>query len=152
MSSGFDTDAPLISPYAKGEWVMRQAIGYTSLDGARYEIPAWFVSDGASIPWIVAPIFRGIEDRLPGYMHDWLWCSQRYPKAVCDALLFEMLIRNGCDQARAGLIHKAVTYFGGSRWKACKGGPKVEDFAFELMADADRVGVSQWIFQQGVAI
>lgn len=72
-------------------------------------------------------------------MHDALYCHNLLPREVCDALLYEMLIVSGADKARAWLMYQAVRMFGGPRYAACAGGMKVEDLAFELMPESERV-------------
>ena len=72
-------------------------------------------------------------------IHDLLYCDNRLPRIVCDALFYEMLLEAGADKRRAGLMHLGLRIGGGPRYTACAGGMKVEDLAFELMSEAERV-------------
>lgn len=124
---------PPLLPYKAGEWMLLQDLIYTSKAGKQYVTPKYFITDLASIPWVVQPIFNSIDTRIPGIMHDGLYCMNRDSKSMCDALLDEMLEVTGCDKTRAALIYQGVNVFGSGRYMACKGGPKLEDFAWEYM-------------------
>lgn len=129
----FSTIPPLL-PYKVGEWMVMDDLMYTDLAGEQHVVPKYFITDLASIPWVVEPIFNSVDTRIEGVVHDWLYCSQGLPKDGCDQLLREMLLRTGCDRTRADLIYAGVHLGGGSRYTACKGGPKREDFAWEYMS------------------
>jgi len=124
---------PPLLPYKAGEWMLLQDLIYTSKAGKQYVTPKYFITDLASIPWVVQPVFNSIDTRIPGIMHDGLYCMNRELKSECDFLLGEMLDVVGCDSTREELIYSAVRMFGSSRYDACKGGPKLEDFAWEYM-------------------
>lgn len=124
---------PPLLPYKAGEWMLLQDLIYTSHTGKQYVTPKYFITDLASIPWIVQPIFNYVDTRIPGIMHDGLYCMNRNPQGECDLMLDEMLYVTGCDSPRRNLIYAGVRVGGGSRYDACKGGPKLEDFAWEYM-------------------
>lgn len=124
---------PPLLPYKVGEWALLDDPVYTDKSGKQHPCPRYFITDLASIPWLAEPIFNSVDSRLPGVMHDLLYCTNALPRAECDALLREMLIVTGCDTVRANIIYAAVRIGGGSRYKACIGGPKREDFAWEYM-------------------
>ena len=138
MTKGQFLDPLILRAYAKGEWVLMTDFRYQSIDGTIYTAPKWFVTDLASTPWIVTPLLMGIEDRACGVIHDFAYCSNELPREVCDALFFEMLLAMDADKRRAGLMYAGLRVGGSSRYKACSGGMKVEDLAFELMPDNDR--------------
>jgi hypothetical protein len=125
--------APPLLPYKVGEWALLDDLIYTDKAGKQHVCPQHFITDLASIPWIAEPVFNSIDSRIPGVMHDWLYCSQSLPRAECDALLKEMLLVTGCDSVRANLIYAGVRVGGWKRYAACTGGPKREDFAWEYM-------------------
>jgi hypothetical protein len=139
MTKGQFLDPLILRAYAKGEWVLMTDFRYQSIDGTIYTVPRYFITDLASTPWLVTPLLQGIEDRACGVVHDWLYCQNELPREVCDALFFEMLLAMDADKRRAGLMYAGLRVGGGSRYKACSGGMKVEDLAFELMRDADRI-------------
>jgi hypothetical protein len=124
---------PPLLPYKVGEWVLLDDLQYTGLAGKQYVCPKHFVTDLASIPWLAEPIFNSVDSRLPGVMHDWLYCSQALPRAECDALLREMLLVTGCGPVRASLIYAGVRAGGLGRYQACTNGPKRGDFAWDFM-------------------
>jgi hypothetical protein len=124
---------PPLLPYKVGEWALLDDLVYTDKTGKQHVCPQHFITDLASIPWLAEPIFNSIDSRIPGVMHDWLYCSQALPRAECDALLKEMLLVTGCDAVRANLIYAGVRVGGWKRYAACTGGPKREDFAWEYM-------------------
>ncbi|WNW11238.1 DUF1353 domain-containing protein [Pseudomonas sp. DTU_2021_1001937_2_SI_NGA_ILE_001] len=138
MSDRF-LDPLVLQAYAKGEWVLMSDFRYQAADGTIYTAPKYFITDLASTPWIVKPLLSGIEDRACGVIHDLLYCDNRLPRVVCDALFYEMLLVAGADKKRAGLMHLGLRVGGGPRYAACAGGIKVEDLAFELMSEVERV-------------
>lgn len=128
---------PPLLPYHPGEWVLMDDLIYTDRAGKQHNAPKYFITDLASIPWIAEPIFNSIDTRIEGVGHDWLYCSNALPRAQCDALLAEMLEVTGCDAVRKNLIYAGVRVGGASRYRACTGGPKREDFAWDLMTPAE---------------
>jgi hypothetical protein len=132
-SPGQFSMVPPLLPYKVGEWALLDDLVYTDKASKQHFCPKHFITDLASIPWLAEPIFNSIDSRIPGVMHDWLYCSQSLPRAECDALLKEMLLVTGCDPVRANLIYAGVRVGGSSRYRACTGGPKREDFAWEYM-------------------
>lgn len=124
---------PPLLPYKVGEWALLDDLIYTDRSGKQHVAPKYFITDLASIPWLVEPIFNSLETRIQGVMHDWLYCSNAMPRAGCDSLLSEMLLATEGDKVRVDLIYAGVRIGGGSRYRACLGGPKREDFAWELM-------------------
>ena len=141
MTKGKFLDPLILRAYAKGEWVLMTDFRYQSIDGTIYTAPKWFVTDLASTPWIITPLLMGIEDRACGVIHDFAYCSNELPREVCDALFFEMLLAMDADKRRAGLMYAGLRVGGSSRYKACSGGMKVEDLAFELMTPQE---TSDW--------
>ncbi|EIK96069.1 hypothetical protein PMM47T1_13955 [Pseudomonas sp. M47T1] len=132
----FSSIPPLL-PYKVGEWVLLDDLIYTDKTGRQHNAPKYFITDLASIPWITQPIFNSVDTRIEGVGHDWLYCFNQLPRAQCDALLREMLLVTGCDSARAELIYAGVRVGGSSRYTACTGGPKREDFAWEYMTPSE---------------
>uniref|UniRef100_UPI002117E431 DUF1353 domain-containing protein n=1 Tax=Pseudomonas kurunegalensis TaxID=485880 RepID=UPI002117E431 len=100
--------------------------------------PKYFITDLASTPWLVKPLFDDLEDRGAGVIHDFTYCENKLPRAVCDALFYEMLLALGADKRRAGLMYAGLRVGGGSRYAACKGGVKDEDMAWALMREEER--------------
>jgi hypothetical protein len=124
---------PLLRPYKVGEWVVMEDFGYLRKDGSYQHVPKYFITDLASIPWLAEPMFNSTDSRLPGIVHDASYCFNQQPKAWCDSMLYEMLQVTGAPLIQSHLIYAGVRVGGASRYAACKGGPKNEDFAWELM-------------------
>lgn len=126
-------DPLIVQAKSKGEWVLMADFRYVAADGTIYTAPKYFITDLASTPWLVKPFLNGIEDRACGVIHDWLYCENRLTRAQCDALFFEMLLATGTDLRRAQLMFSGLRIGGGSRYRQCAGGIKIEDLAFALM-------------------
>lgn len=92
LMPGSFPDPILLRAYAKGEWVFAADFRYVTLDGVVHTAPKHFVMDLASIPWVAEPVFNQIDSRPEGAMHDWFYASQFLPRAVADALFYEMLM------------------------------------------------------------
>lgn len=120
--------------YKPDEWVLLEDFRYRSIDGREFTAPRWFVTDLASIPWAVQPLFAREENRPAGVIHDWLYCSQAVPRAEADALFREMVLFLRESSWKAALMYAGLRVGGGSRYAACNGGPKPEDFAWEFMS------------------
>ncbi|MBP5971025.1 DUF1353 domain-containing protein [Pseudomonas iridis] len=138
MSNGRFLDPLRLQAYAQGEWVLLTDFRYRALDGTLYTAPKCFITDLASTPWCVKPLFNDIEDREAGVIHDWLYCQNQIPRVVADALFYEMLLALGADQRRAALMYAGLRLGGGRRYAACAGGVKAEDLALALMDEPER--------------
>lgn len=137
IGPGQFSQIPPLRPYKAGEWVLMDDLIYTDRLGQQHLTPKYFITDLASIPWIAEPVFNSIDTRIEGVMHDGFYCFNTLPRAQCDALLKEMLLATGCDPVRANLIYAGVRVGGAGRYRACRGGPKREDFAWELMKPSE---------------
>lgn len=136
-SRGQFSKVPQLLPYKVGEWVVMDDFGYLREDGSYQHVPKYFITDLASIPWLAEPMFDRTDSRLPGIVHDASYCFNQQPKAWCDSLLYEMLEVTGAPLIQSHLIYAGVRVGGASRYAACTGGPKREDFAWELMTSAE---------------
>ena len=133
MNKGLFLDPLLVQAYANGAWVLMGNFRYQAGDGTVHTAPKYFITDLASTPWLVKPLLNGIEDRACGVIHDWLYCQNKLTRAQCDALFYEMLLATGADLRRAQLMFSGLRIGGGSRYRQCAGGIKIEDMAFALM-------------------
>jgi hypothetical protein len=77
--------------------------------------PKGFRTDGNSIPSRALSLVGYVADE-PGYLHDWLYTSRKYPRVVADKILREMMIARGYDEALAEAFYLAVRMFGQSHW------------------------------------
>lgn len=132
-------DPLIVQAYAKGEWVLMADFRYQAADGTIYTAPKYFITDLASMPWIVNPLLTGIEDRACGVIHDFAYCENKLTRAQCDALFYEMLLATGADLRRAQLMFSGLRIGGWYRYRQCTGGMKVENLAFELITPQETV-------------
>lgn len=137
--------------YAAGEWVLLEPFRYRSRDGRNITVPPWFITDLASIPWAVQPLFNSVEHRAAGVVHDWLYCSQLLSRAEADELFCEMVQVLGAGKVRAGLMHAGLRAGGWYRWNQCVGGPKEGDFAWEFMRAAERAAYREGYLRAALA-
>jgi hypothetical protein len=90
------------------------------VDGKSYliRVPPGFVTDFASVPRIplVFFLFGGIGD-YGAVVHDWLYTTREYPRALCDAIFEQVLIHiDKTSEFRAGAMHLGVRLGGGSAY------------------------------------
>lgn len=81
------------------------------------EAPDGFITDGCSVPCLPGVyLLAGGKAEEAGYIHDWLYTSQKYPRATADLVLREAVMVMGYDRALADAMYAAVRAFGGSHW------------------------------------
>jgi hypothetical protein len=124
--------------YKPGEWVLLEPFRYHSKSGIDYTAPRWFVTDLASIPWLVDPLFDDIDHRAAGVIHDWCYCSQQWSRAEADDLFREMLETIRVGIVKRNLMYSGLRVGGWYRYGQRDGGPHDEDFAWEYMTAAER--------------
>lgn len=99
-------------------------------------VPKGLVFDWASVPsflwWFIAPDTRGIA--LPALLHDQLYTSELFDRAVCDALLLQGMKRMKFDFFRRTLAYVAVRMFGWIPWSRHKKGAVFDERARILKA------------------
>ena len=113
---------PLLAPYPPFGyiWVVEyHFIGSKELEGfdeVDFFIPAYFVSDGASIPrscWSLlgATPFDPRLIKAAG-VHDYLLATGLGDKETADKLFYALLLKAGVDKTTASLMYEAVDRFG----------------------------------------
>ena len=138
MSDAWFSGALDLRAYKPGEWVLLEPFRYHARDGREFTVPRWFVTDLASIPWLVDPLFDGLDHRAAGVIHDFCYCAQQVTRAEADELFREMLETLGVGVIKRNLMYSGLRVGGWYRYSQCKGGPKDEDFAWEFMTSAER--------------
>lgn len=136
--AGHFTGLPILMPYAKGEWTLYTDFVYTALSGLIVTVPKGFITDLASMPWLVKPLLDGVEDRAAGIVHDWLYCSQQYERDICDSLFKEMLEVLGNNPVKVNLIYAGLRSGSWYYYGKCKGGPKFSDFDWNYLQPYER--------------
>lgn len=135
MSTGFS--APLdLRAHAPGEWLVLQTFAYRSRDRhtgdtLAVRVPAGFVTDLASIPALLRPVFdRNDASRQPAVLHDWLYCAQPCGRDLADSLFLEALELAGVSFLRRWAMYAGVRAGGWLYWRARDRSPlNPDDFA-----------------------
>lgn len=131
MSGGFD--APLdLRAHVPGEWLLLRPFGYVPEGwSVPITVPAGFVTDLASIPALLRPVFdRNDASRQPAVLHDWLYCEQPCDRDLVDSLFLEALERAGVGFLRRWAMYAGVRAAGWLYWQARDRNPlNPDDFA-----------------------
>lgn len=79
-------------------------------------VPKGFVTDLASIPRILSPLFPKVGDNLPAaVLHDWLYskkCTEKVDRKEADIFFLNMMAKWGVKPWRRYLMYYAVRLFG----------------------------------------
>ena len=67
------------------------------------------------IPFLYAAA-KGISSGVPATTHDFIYKNNTYPRAVCDALYYNLMLHCGVDKWKALPIYTAVRALGGSHY------------------------------------
>ena len=111
-----------------GEWLLLTAITYSARDGRQITVPAGFITDLASIPPLLRPVFDPADaSRLPAVLHDWLYCRKETTRAQADGLFLEALKRSGVGLVRRWAMYAGVRAGGWLYWSR-RDGLTREDF------------------------
>jgi hypothetical protein len=116
MNDGFS--GPLdLRAHDSGEWVVLNPLMYTSLAGRSYGIPAGFITDLASIPAILRPLFNPNDaGRKAAVLHDSRYCIKRGSRKDADDLFLEALQRCGIGFLRRWAMYTGVRAGGWLYW------------------------------------
>lgn len=109
--TGTDRNIQLIEPF-----------GYKDSKGVDWDVPAGYVSDGASIPWSLWSFIGGPYDgpyRDAAVIHDY-FCDQKNRKwEDVHAMFLEAALKRGTPESTAQTMYAGILY-GGPRWDAPK--------------------------------
>lgn len=99
-------------------WQLQEDFAFVSaVAGCTLVVPKGFITDGCSIPHLpLVYLMAGGKADEAGYVHDFLYTTQRFPRETCDEVLREAVIAMGYDEALAQSFFEAVRLFGGSHW------------------------------------
>ena len=111
----------IVTPIGDGRrWRLVEPFEYyrTGTEHLRYEVPAGFVTDFASVPRLLWPI-------LPPYgrygkaavLHDWLYRSALVDRDEADFIFKEAMEILGVAQWKTRLLYWGVRIFGAKRFK-----------------------------------
>jgi hypothetical protein len=127
MSDGFS--GPLdLRAHKPGEWVVLNPLFYTSLSNRTYGIPAGFITDLASIPALLRPIFsQNGRGRKAAVLHDSRYCIKDGSRKEADDLFLEALERCGVGFFKRWAMYTGVRAGGWLYWNR-RDGIKETDF------------------------
>mgnify|MGYP003494080227 CR=1 FL=1 len=120
-SDGFD--GPLdLRAHTPGEWVVLNPLIYTALSGRTYGVPAGFITDLASIPALLRPLFNPNDSgRKAAVLHDSRYCIKSGTRKEADDLFLEALERCGVGFARRWAMYLGVRAGGWLYWNKRRG-------------------------------
>jgi hypothetical protein len=121
MNDGFS--GPLdLRAHKSGEWVVLNPLMYESLAGRTYGIPAGFITDLASIPAFLRPLFNPNDDgRKAAVLHDSRYCIKHGTRKAADDLFLEALERCGVGFLRRWAMYTGVRAGGWLYWNSRSG-------------------------------
>jgi hypothetical protein len=99
-------------------WRLLRSFSYNSaVAKARIIVPNGFVTDFASVPRLPL-VFLVVGDmaQAAAVIHDWLYTTGVFPKAIADAVFYEAMRASGIDFFHAKLMYWGVAYGGGTAW------------------------------------
>ena len=121
LDDGFS--GPLdLRAHEPGEWVVLNPLMYCSLSGRTYGVPAGFITDLASIPAILRPLFNPNDaGRKAAVLHDSRYCIKSGTRKEADDLFLEALARCGVGFARRWSMYLGVRAGGWAYWNSRDG-------------------------------
>ena len=100
--------------------LLLEPFGYKDSKGVDWDVPAGFVSDGASIPWSLWTFIGGPYDgpyRDAAIIHDYFCDKKDRPWEQVHAMFLEASLRRGTSDSIAQTMYAGILY-GGPRWPA----------------------------------
>ena len=115
--------APLdLRAHEPGEWVVLNPLIYTARSGRTYGVPAGFITDLASIPAILRPLFNPNDaGRKAAVLHDSRYCIKSGTRKEADDLFLEALARCGVGFMRRWAMYAGVRAGGWVYWNSRQG-------------------------------
>ena len=98
---------------------LRETLWVPFRGGGGFHVPAGFISDGYSVPWLFRRTFprfgRGVEAAVA---HDYLYATQSLcTKKEADKVLLDRMEDLGVMGWKKRLIYRAVMFFGSKAWR-----------------------------------
>jgi hypothetical protein len=112
------TDRLQVEQVDASHWRLLRAFSYDSaIAKARIIVPAGFVTDFASVPRLPL-VFLVVGDmaQAAAVIHDWLYTTGIFAKAIADNVFYEAMRASGIDLFHAKMMYWGVAYGGGSAW------------------------------------
>jgi hypothetical protein len=111
------TPTPSLTPVAKGLMRLDEPVAWMDEAGARWVVPAGFITDGASLPWILTAVWDRWEPRTlrAAIMHDYGYSFHTFgSKSEVDARFYAGLKADHWPHALA--YYRAVKLMGWFAW------------------------------------
>jgi hypothetical protein len=90
---------------------------YVSCKGERYTVPAGFVTDLNSVPWLFRRLIpKSTNTNRAAVLHDFLYAIG-HSKAEADYLYGEAIDACNAHPVKRWILFQSVDKFGGSAWK-----------------------------------
>ena len=102
--------------------------GYLDPYGVYWEVPAGYVTNGASIPWYLWPALGGPYDgpyRDAAVLHDYYCEKQIHTWEKTHEMFFNASLRRGVSETKAKIMYLGLQMFGW-KWPPPKGASKIE--------------------------
>ena len=97
-----------------------EPFGYKDSKGVDWDVPAGYVSDGASIPWSLWTFIGGPYDgpyRDAAVIHDYFCDKKSRTWEETHAMFLEAAVKRGVPESTAQTMYAGILY-GGPRWAA----------------------------------
>jgi len=108
-------ELPFVFVRANGQRIIVPPSGLGDIDSMLLN-PVW-TTDYGSIPQAFQSFFRKDGVLAPIYVvHDWIYASEMFPRAVCDEILIEGAQELGYDLVERNIIYDAVRVGGEAVW------------------------------------
>jgi len=105
------TATPSLTPVEPGLMRLDVPVAWRDAGGKTWVVPKGFITDGASLPWILTAVWDRWEPRTiqAAILHDYGYSYHTYgSKAEVDRRFYDGLVADGWDHA--------LTYYRGVRW------------------------------------
>lgn len=93
----------------QGLWSLLDPLVYEAYDGRRFEVPAGFTTDFASVPRLpIAYAIAGNRAHRAATLHDYLIREKVVPRKRADDIFYEAMLATGVEPFAARAMHLAV--------------------------------------------
>jgi hypothetical protein len=113
MTPRFTCDALDARQVGPDRWKLLRSLVFIDEDGAKHQVPRWFVTDFASVPWMMRRLFpkSGRWNRAAA-LHDYQCLQKREDSATIHARFRRALRACGCGKATETVMWSMVRTFG----------------------------------------
>ncbi|MGJ8724980.1 MAG: DUF1353 domain-containing protein [Roseibacillus sp.] len=148
-----------LTPFADGEhWVVEAPLVYErASNGEVYEVPEGFVTDFASIPRPLWPIYpKTGRYQLAAVVHDYLYWDQSLTRKQADDVFLEGMKESEVPKKDRFIIYQAVRKGGEKAWKnnaaqKAAGKPRIiPDEHRDIPANTEWAEYREHLYKEGV--